>query len=206
MVRAGELGGALGAVDEGGEFFVALRQPADYVQGLGAVGEGPFDAQGVEVLAAIGAVGGAAPDAVGGDGPRVLDPAQLINLMDVHLGEQAAGDPEEVHEVPDLPEQLFLVGRLLAQVAHRLHAVGADELDLAQLAVAHTLDEFQAVARVAALQAGGDLKVLLLGGFPGLDEAAQAGGVGGKGFLHEDVDALLDGVFELRRGGSPNSR
>ena len=103
-----------------------------------------------------------------------------------------------MHEVPDLPEKFFLVGRLLAQVPHGLHAVGPDELDLAQLAIPHTLDELEAVARVAALQAGGDLNILLGGGLPGPNDAAQAGRVGSKGFLHEDVDALLDGVFELR--------
>ena len=44
----------------------------------------------------------------------------------------------------------------------RLHAVGPDELDVAQLAVADPLDQLLAVGGVAAHQAGGDLEVLLL--------------------------------------------
>ena len=108
---AGELGRALRAVDVGGELVVAVRQPADHVVRLGAVGEGPLDGEGVEVLAAIGAVGRPAADAVRRDRPGVLDPADLVDLVDVHLGEQPARDPEELGEVADLPEQLLLVRR-----------------------------------------------------------------------------------------------
>ena len=100
--------------------------------GLRAVGEGPLDGEGVEILAVIGAVGGAAADAVRRDRPGVLDPADLVDLVDVHLGEQAAGDPEETDEVADLPEQFVLVRRVLAQAADRVHPVSPDELDVAQ--------------------------------------------------------------------------
>src|ERR1035437_2415492 len=119
--------------------------------------------------------------------------------MDVHLREQAAGDPEEVDEVPNLPVEVLLARWPRAQLANRLHPVGADELDLAQLAVAQALDEFEAVTRVAALEARRDLEILLGGGFPGLDDAPQARCIRREGLLHKDVHAFLDGVFELRR-------
>ena len=137
---------------------------AHHVVGLGAVGEGPLDGVAVEVLAAIRAVGDAAADAVGRDRPHVLEPADLVDLVDVHLGPQAAGDPVEMHEVADLQEEFLFVGRLRAHGDGAVHAVGADQLDLAELAVADPLDQLLAVDRVAAHQAGGDLEVLLFGG------------------------------------------
>ena len=91
----------------------------------------------------------------------------------------------------------FSVRRALGQPAARLHPVGADELDVAQFAVADALDEFLAVPRMAALQAGGDLEVLLLRRFARLDHAPHAGRIGGERFLHEHIHAFLHGVFEL---------
>ncbi len=44
-----------------------------------------------------------------------------------------------------------------------------------------------------------DLQVLLLGDLGGLQPAAHGWAVGGERLLHEDVDALVDGVFELHR-------
>ena len=99
----------------------------------------------------------------------------------------------------------FSPAGLRAHAADRLHAVGADEHDVAELAVADPLDQLLAVDAVAALQAGGDLEVLLLGLFAGPDQPPQAGRVGRERLLHEDVHALLDGVFELRGAEGGNS-
>ena len=153
---------------------MAFREPAHDVERLGAVAKGPLDAERVQVLAAVGAVGRASPNALRADGPLVLDPAQFINLVNVHLGEKATRHPDEMHEVPDLPEQLLFIRRASSQNADRLHAVGADELNFAQLAASNALDEFLAIARMSALEAGGNLEVLLLSGLPGLDQAPQS--------------------------------
>ena len=51
---------------------------------------------------------------------------------------------------------------------------------------------------VAAHQAAGDLEVLLLGLSPAQD-AANARGIDGERFLHEDVAALGHGVLEVDR-------
>src|SRR5947199_5616591 len=42
----------------------------------------------------------------------------------------------------------------------------------------------------------GDLEVLLLGFFRGSQHLAHAGGIGGDRLFHEDVFALLDGLFK----------
>ena len=52
---------------------------------------------------------------------------------------------------------------------------------------------------VAAHQAAGDLEVLLRGLLAGLEHAADARGVDGERFLHEDVAALGHGVFQVDR-------
>ena len=50
---------------------------------------------------------------------------------------------------------------------------------------------------MAALQAGSDLEVLLLGLLAGLDQPPQGRRVGPERFLHEDVHPLLHGVLQL---------
>src|SRR4051794_1316698 len=82
--------------------------------------------------------------------------------MDIHFRKQPAGYPQEIDEITDLPEQLLLGGRPFAQGSDRLHAISADELDFTQLPVADAADKFLPIARVAALQAGGNFQVLLL--------------------------------------------
>ena len=46
------------------------------------------------------------------------------------------------------------------------------------------------------MQADDDLEVFFVGFFGGGDDATIAGGIGADGFFHEDIFALLDGVFE----------
>ncbi len=176
---------------------MTLGKPANHIQRLGAVGKRPFDGEGIQVLAAVRAVGDAPANAMRGDRPGILDPANLVNLVNVHFRKQAAGDPQEMNEVTDLPEQLLFSGRALPQVAHRLHAVGADQVDVAQLAGANAADQLVPVARMPALQSRGDLQVFGGRSLPRLDDSSQARSVRREGFFHKDVHALFDGIFEL---------
>ena len=199
MIAAGELRSASGPVDVRGEFSVAIREPADDVERLGAVGKRPLDGERVEVLAAVGAVGCAPANAVRGHRPGILDPAELVYLMDVHLRVEAARDPEEMREVANLPMQVFDVRRPRSKRTARLHPVCADKLDVAELPFADTFDKLLAVSRVPALQAGGDFEVLFLGGLARLDYPPNGRRVRRKRFFHEYVDTLLDSVFQLPR-------
>jgi len=72
-------------------------------------------------------------------------------------------------------------------------------LNLAKLTIPHAFDQLLAVARMAALQAGGDLEVLLLGGGTGRDHPPDRRRIGRKRLLHEDMNALRDRVFQLLR-------
>ena len=127
----------------GGEIVVAIRDVAAGHQGLGAVGEGVFDGVAVEVLAAIGAAGKAPADAVRRHGPGILDPEALVDLMDHQLDEDAAGGPHELVGMAgaELPEQFVLAARERAHEIAGVHAIGADELDVAHGAVANLLDQ-----------------------------------------------------------------
>jgi hypothetical protein len=51
---------------------------------------------------------------------------------------------------------------------------------------------------VAAHEAGGDLEVFGGGEFAGFEDPAYAWGIDGEGFFHEDMDAFVDGVFEVQ--------
>ena len=50
-----------------------------------------------------------------------------------------------------------------------------------------------------AHQARGDFQVLLLRGFPSPDDAFDPAGISREIFFHENVDAYLDRVFQMRR-------
>src|SRR5882724_5412235 len=117
--------------------------------------------------------------------------------MNVHLCKQASGDPKKIGEVLNLPEEFVFIRRALAQHTDRLHAQGADELDLAQLAVPNALDEFLSIDRVAALEAGRYFEVLFLGGFSSLNDPAQSRRIRRKGLFHEHIHTFLDRVLEL---------
>ena len=53
-----------------------------------------------------------------------------------------------------------------------------------------------------AHQAGANLEVLLLGSFPGAEDALDAARVGREILLHEDVDAFLHCILQVRRAES----
>ena len=99
----------------------------------------------------------------------------------------------------ELPEQLVLAARDGPHAVAGIHAVGADELDLAHRAVADLLDQRLAGGGMAAHQAGGDLEVLLLRRLAGPENPLDAARIGREVLLHEHVDALLHGILEVRR-------
>ena len=116
----------------------------------------------VEVLANALVVHRAAPDAVGGNWPGVLEPANLVYLVDVEFVEEAARCPEEGRAMGDLPEHLVGVRRTTAQPAAPVHPVGADVDELSHGPIANPRDHLLARLRMATHQPGRDLQVLLL--------------------------------------------
>ena len=81
-----------------------------------------------------------------GDGRSALDPAELVDLVNVQLGKESAGDPEKLGEVANLPFQIIDLAWPGRERAARLHPVCADQLDLAEFAVADPFHEFLAVS------------------------------------------------------------
>ena len=118
--------------------------------------------------------------------------------MDVVVAEDAAAGPQERVEQADLVHQLGdAVGLRRRGAAARAHAVGAHRDDVADLPVADAVEQFLPRAAVPDHQADADLQVLLHGRFAELEHAAGGGAVHRDRLLHEDVQALLDGVAEL---------
>ena len=140
-------------------------------------------------------------------GPRPDSASLSQQISSIWWMSISANSPPETHKnfvkLRICQNSSFSVAAAAAQRADGFHAVGADQLDLAQLAVADPLDQLLAVARVAAHQPGGDLEVLLLGRLARLDHAPHGRRVGGERLLHEDVDALFHGIFQVPRGGKP---
>src|SRR6185295_1023161 len=146
-----------------------------------------------------GAAGEPPADAVGGHGQGILDPEALVNLVDHQFNEDAAGGPQELVWMPgaELPEQLVLAAREGAHEIAGIHAVSADELDLAHGTVPNLLDERLACGGMPAHEPGADLEVLLFRGFASPEDAFDAARVWREIFFHEHVDALLHRVFQV---------
>jgi len=86
-----------------------------------------------------------------GHRPSILDPADLVNLVNVHLREEPTRNPKEMREVANLPMKVFHSRWPQAQRTAWLHPVGTDKLDFAELSIADAFDEFLAISRVPAL-------------------------------------------------------
>ena len=126
---------------ERGEFLEAMStQPTDAIGRLRSVAESPLNGVGVELLAAILAVELPTADAAGDHRVVSLEPTEFVDLVDVHLGEESAGDPRETGEIADLPHQLADTVWLLAHAPGRMDAVRPDEDEFAQLSLADPLD------------------------------------------------------------------
>ena len=173
--------------------------PPDH-EGFGAVGKGVLDGEAVEVLAAIGAVGDAAADAVRGHRPAVLDPAALVDLVDVHLGEHPGGDPEEVKNLRICQRRSFSLGPGFAGPRGRTaHPVGPNELDLS-----HRPSRIRRINSCLFLEwrhirPAAIFRFFFSPASPAWMSTPHGRRVGGERFLHEDVYAFLDGIFQLAR-------
>src|ERR1035441_5918769 len=139
---------------------MAVGDVASGHEGLGAVSESVFDGVAVEILAAIGAAGKAPADAVGRHGQGILAPEALVDLVDHQLDEDAAGGPHELVGMAgeQLPQQLVLALRKRAHEIARIHAISADELDVAHGAIADLLDQGLAGRRMPSHESGADLE------------------------------------------------
>jgi hypothetical protein len=98
----------------------------------------------------------------------------------------------------ELPQQLVLAAWKRPHAIAGIHPVRADQLDVAQGAVADPLDQGLARGRMAGHQPGGDLQVLLLRRFARADNPLDAARIGREILLHEHVDALFDRIFQVR--------
>ena len=108
-----------------------------------AILEGVFHRVGIEVLVHVrAAVGGGfimtSAKGLAFHRPIVLHPAEMIDVVDVEIGETSAAGPEERVEALDLPHQLAGLPRPLGGKgrAHRtVHAVSAHEHKIADFTV-----------------------------------------------------------------------
>ncbi len=81
MGSAGELCGALGAVNVRGEVTSGFVDSAKATKRLGSVGKGELHRVDINVLPEILAAGYAAPKAVHRNRPSILNPAALVYLV-----------------------------------------------------------------------------------------------------------------------------
>ncbi len=134
-------------------------------------------------------------------------PAALVDVVDVEVAEQAPAGPEEAVELLHLVHQLAdlaVVGPREAVGDRAVHAVAAHGDDVADLAELDALEEFAARVAVAAHQPHAYLEVLVDRLIRQREHLARARPVHRDGLFHEDVEALVNSVFEVnpakRRG------
>jgi len=132
-------------------------------------------------------------------------------MVDVEVAEGPARSPQETVEPGNLPQQLTgLAGPGFGEggADHSLHAVAAQHVDLADLAVLNPLVEFLHGVAVARHEADPDLEVLCVGLLGHRQHPARSRAVRGDRLFHEHVEALLDGVLEVHpaegEGGGEN--
>ena len=170
-----------------------------------AVGETVLHRIVVEQLVGLGAD---LPPAVplGRDRPRALGPAGDVEVVDQPVEDEAAVEPGEIAVVADLVGQLGLAGRLRREADRGVLAIGPDGNHVADGALVDLVDGPGQRQAVAAHQPAGDLEVLLRGFLARPEHAADARGIDGERFFHEDVAALGHGILhvdgpEARRRG-----
>ena len=137
------------------------------------------------------------------DGVAFFDPVNDIDIVDVLFGDVIAAEPGEVIPVAEL---VFHFGEFVAVLFIEIGAFflpragaipeGAHGGDVPDLAIVDAFDGFDVTGFVVALESDADFEIFLFGFFGGGEDAANAGGIRGDGFFHEDIFAGLDGGFE----------
>ena len=189
-----------GPVRIGRELAVAALDVAALEEKLCAVCEGELRGISIEVLIHPIVAIVAPAIALGLDRPRALHPAGLVDVVNVEVAIRAAARPEEAVEAVDLVvEFLHVIGLLLrAERGHRcLHAIRAQQEDVAEFTLLDARGEFLAPLAVPAHEAHGDLHVFRHRQLVQIDHPPRGRAVGGDRLFHEDVDALLDRVFVM---------
>jgi len=125
------------------------------------------------------------------------------NPLVVTLGIAAAAEPKEGVEAADLVHDL---GKIFTSTIHAarkasaaaiLHAVAAQEEEVADFAVLDALVELLHVAAMARHEAHADFEVLFHGLFGEGEHAAGAWAVARERLFHENVETFFDGVLEV---------
>src|SRR5262245_30699170 len=96
---------------------------------LRAVVEGVFHRVTIKVLAHVIAAIVPSANRFGFDGPRVLHPAEVIDVVDVEIAEAATARPKEAVEARNLPEQFArFAGPFFRKrrSEHSLHSITAE--------------------------------------------------------------------------------
>src|SRR5262249_42610172 len=131
-------GRAFGPMRVAGELLMAAGHVPAFEEELGAVGESVFDRVAIEVLIDVVAAVSPAAGSLGLHRPGVLHPATLIDVVNQEVAIRAAAGPEERMEFLDLVKQFVVALSLRTGEAcadRTLHAIGAQERDLTDLAV-----------------------------------------------------------------------
>src|SRR5262245_15870760 len=150
--------------------------------------------------------------------PVVLHPATLVDVVDIEVAIESAASPQEAVEAADLKRQLTdllalrravlqaggtggnrvlpdVPGRAKRAADRRMHAIAAERHEVANLTVLNPVKQLAAGLAVTAHQPDADFEVFLFGFLAEGQHLPRAGTIDGDRLLHEDVDALFDGVF-----------
>src|SRR5579884_928701 len=122
-------------------------------------------------------------------------------MVDVEIAEAAAACPQERVESSDLIEKfadaIWLRPRR-EETDGAMLPIGAQQREFADLAITNAFVQFLPRMAVPAHEADADLEVLALGFLAQLEHPPCRWRINRDGLLHEDVEALLDGVAEVK--------
>ena len=118
--------------------------------------------------------------ALHGDRPAALGPAGDIDVVDQPVHDEAAVQPGEVAVVGDLVSQLALARRLGLEAHGPMHAVGAQQDQVANRAIVQSLDDLLTGPVVSPHQTACDLKVLRFRCLPRSQDSANPGSIHAK--------------------------
>ena len=148
----------------------------------------------------------ASADRMGFDRPRVFHPAGFVDEMDIDIAEETATGPEEAVKAFDLIHDFGLAFRFFQGKGGShwsVHPVAAHVGDVPDFAILDALPEFLTGAAMADHQADSDFEVFLGGFLPELQHAAGGRTVRGNRLFHEDMEAAVDGILEMKGPEGP---